>query len=238
MAENVFYCRDVSINISNHNIKKSGNCRAYFSMDMKICWIISFAWDFLLQYWQYSWNLQSHIKEDYISKELSFYPFTGKPGTDSFLVIFFQVEEILWYTHSSMIERPLNKLTLCWVPNFDLKPFLVSKSCLLFTKQPLKTKAFFFFTAAFKNQVSFKKYPKGGYTLCFHFGFLLPLCYMSYFNHISEDIKIWQLYIRIIYTILIYLYTLLYLYILLPTSKFSSKKNGIKFLLYEWFCDF
>ena len=25
-------------------------------------------------------------------------------------------------------------------------------------------------------------YPKCGYTLCFHFGFLLPLCYMSHFN--------------------------------------------------------
>ena len=24
--------------------------------------------------------------------------------------------------------------------------------------------------------------PKCGYTLCFHFGFLLPLCYMSHFN--------------------------------------------------------
>ena len=149
MAENVLYCRDVSMNISNHNIKKSGHCGAYFSMDMKICWIISFAWDFLLQYWEYSWNLQSHIKEDYISKELSFYPFTGKPVTDGFLVIFLQVEEILWSpqwmrrSHSSMTERPLSKLTLCWVPNFDLKPFLVSKSCLLFTKQPLKNKAFF-----------------------------------------------------------------------------------------------
>ena len=180
MAENVFYCRDVSINISNHNIKKSGNCRAYFSMDMKICWIISFAWDFLLQYWQYSWNLQSHIKEDYISKELSFYPFTGKPGTDSFLVIFFQVEEILWYTHSSMIERPLNKLTLCWVPNFDLKPFLVSKSCLLFTKQPLKTKAFFSSQQLLKIKFLLKSILK----VAIHYVFILVSCSLFVICHI------------------------------------------------------
>lgn len=154
MAENVLYCRDVSINVSNHNIKKSGHCRAYFSMDMKICWIISFAWDFLLQYWEYSWNLQSHIKEDYISKELSFYPFTGNPGTDSFLVIFFQVEEILWYTHSSMIERPLNKLTML-SSKFWLKTFLGFKVLSFIHKAAFKNQGIFFFTAAFKNQVSF-----------------------------------------------------------------------------------
>lgn len=141
--------------------------------------------------------------------------------------------------HSFINDREtFEQINFMLSSKFWLKTFLGFKVLSFIHKAAFKNQGIFFFTAAFKNQVSFKKYPKGGYTLCFHFGFLLPLCYMSYFNHISEDIKIWQLYIRIIYTILIYLYTLLYLYILLPTSKFSSKKNGIKFLLYEWFCDF